>query len=164
MDREKIPPLAPKRYCCYSISDQSRNRGRKEKMLHLKKLASLISHIKKTRLLKEVQPCYHVQQQRQVRDSSPPVLVWLLHAKPIQKCRSTSSTDMTLWDSEASRHCPAKQSFKVVSSSFLLKHLWKLMPKSSLVCFVILFVFFTEVSGFFPVWMNWSTVRITPRV
>lgn len=42
-----------------------------------------------------------------------------------------------------------QNSFKVVSSSFLLKHLWKLMPKSSLVCFVILFVFFTEVSEVF---------------
>lgn len=106
MDREKIPPLAPKWCCCYSISDQSRNRGSKKRK---DATSEEISFIKKTHLLKEVQPCYHVQQQHRVRDSSSPVLVWLLNTKPIQKCRSTSSPDTTLWDSEVSRHCPAKQ-------------------------------------------------------
>lgn len=93
MDREKIPPLAPKWCCCYSISDQSRNRGSKKRK---DATSEEISFIKKPHLLKEVQPCYHVQQQHQVRDSLSPVLVWLLHTKPIQKCRSTSSTDTTL--------------------------------------------------------------------
>lgn len=105
----------------------------------LKKLTSLISPIKTQTLLKEFQPCYHVQQQQQACDSSCPVLVWLLLIKQSQKCRSSSGTAMTLWDSEASRHHPEKDSSEVVLSSFLLRHLQKPMPESSPALFVCIF-------------------------